>query len=402
MQRASKIVVVSQHYAPDPSTTAIFITAIAEHLAQTLPVVVFSGWRGSAEAASEGPGRPRIVEIRNWMPAKAALVKRATAELLFSMRVFFVLLMRLQRGDVVLTVTAPFMLPYSVAAVAWLRRARSVLILHDVFPDVLIMSGLMRPRSIVAIAIHAANALMYRALSAVIVIGRDTMHLLRRYKGVTPEKVCFIPNWATLPIGQRPIEADNRYRRLCKRRFVVGLSGNLGFTHDPLVVLEAARMLREANDIGFLLSGWGAGFERLQALQADAKLQNVVLMDRVPETDLAEFLASADLWIIPYRKNAAGVSVPSRFYNLLAIGRPVVIVSEASAEAAVTISDHDIGWVVPPGDAAGLAAAISAAASSDAARTKGERAVAVARQYSLEQAMTSYRNLVHGLLEKRA
>ncbi|MGB8401062.1 MAG: glycosyltransferase family 4 protein [Bradyrhizobium sp.] len=393
---------MSQHYAPDSSTTAIFMTSIAEHLALDFPVTVFSGWNGSAAAASEGPGRPRIVEIRNWMPAKAALVKRATAELLFSMRVFIVLLMRLRPGDVVLTVTAPFMLPYSVAAAAWLRRARSVLILHDLFPDVLVMSGLMRPRSMAAMAIHGANALMYRALSAVIVIGRDTTRLLRRYKAVTPEKICFIPNWATLPVGLRPVEPDNRFRRLCKRRFVVGLSGNLGFTHDPLVVFEAARMLREADDIGFLLSGWGTGFERLRALQAGARLPNVTLMDRVGETDLAEFLASADLWIIPYRNNAAGVSVPSRFYNLLAIGRPVAIVSEASAEAAVAIREHDIGWVVPPGDPAELAAAIRSAASPGVARAKGERAVAVAGQYSFEQAMTSYRNLVHRLLKNPA
>ncbi|SDN36643.1 Glycosyltransferase involved in cell wall bisynthesis [Afipia sp. GAS231] len=391
---------VTQHYAPDPNTTAIFMTAIAEQLALESPVVVFSGWSGSAAAASQRQGGPHIIEIRNWMPAKAALVKRAAAELWFSIRVFFILLMRLQRGDVVVTVTAPFMLPYSVAAAAWLRRARSVLILHDLFPDVLVMAGLMRPRSIAATAIHAANALMYRALSAVIVIGRDTTQLLKRYKGVTPDKICFIPNWATLPIGLRPIESNNSYRQVCKRGFIVGLSGNLGFTHDPLVVFEAARMLLDADDIGFLLSGWGTGFESLQALQAEAKLPNVVMMGRVPETDLAEFLASADLWIIPYRKNAAGVSVPSRFYNLLAIGRPVAIVSEANAEAAVTIRDNDIGWVVPPGNPAALAAAIRAAASSGQARAKGMRAVEVAGQYSFKQAMTRYRNLVHRLLEK--
>ena len=402
MQRASKIIVVSQHYAPDPTTTAMFMTSIAEHLASEFPVVVFSGTSGSAAVASKDSDRPSIVEIKNWRPAKAALVKRAVAEILFSMRVFIVLLMRLRRGDVVLADTAPFTQPYSVAAAVWLRRARFVLILYDLYPDVLIMSGLIGPRSIIAMAIHAANALMYRTLSAVVVIGRDTSQLLRRYKAVTPEKICFIPNWATLPVGLRTIEANNRYRGLCQRRFVAGLSGNLGFTHDPLVVFEAARILQDAGDIGFLLSGWGTGFERLQALQADAKLPNVTLIDRVPDTDLAEFLASADLWIIPYRKNAAGVSVPSRFYNLMAIGRAVVIVSEASAEAAVTIREHDIGWVVPPGDPSELAAAIKAAASSGTAHAKGERAVAIAAQYSFKQAMTSYRNLVHRLLDNPA
>ena len=84
-------------------------------------------------------------------------------------------------------------------------------------------------------------------------------------------------------------------------------------------------------------------------MQAEAKLPNVTLVDRVEDDQLETFLSAADVWIIPYRKNVAGVSVPSRFYNLLAIGRPVILVSEADAEAALTVTEHDVGWVVEPG-----------------------------------------------------
>jgi colanic acid biosynthesis glycosyl transferase WcaI len=44
----------------------------------------------------------------------------------------------------------------------------------------------------------------------------------------------------------RPIDPDNPYRRLHAARFMVGLSGNMGFTHDPDVVFEAARRLSDA------------------------------------------------------------------------------------------------------------------------------------------------------------
>ncbi len=39
---------------------------------------------------------------------------------------------------------------------------------------------------------------MFRGLNAVITIGRDTERLLLRYRGVTRDKIRFIPNWATL------------------------------------------------------------------------------------------------------------------------------------------------------------------------------------------------------------
>ncbi len=399
IQKTAKIVVVSQHYPPDQSTTAAIMAAIAGHLTAQAPVLVLSGTPGSASHETTGRDRPVVVEIRNRIPAKAALIRRATAEALFTMRVFVALLRKLRRGDVALTVPAPFMLPYAVAAAARLKRARSALIMHDLYPDVLVMAGLLRSSSILARAIRGANALMFRALNAVIIIGRDTETLLLRYKGVTPDKLRFIPNWATLVPGVRPILPDNPYRRLHAARFLVGLSGNLGFTHDPDVVFEAARLLRDDPDIHFLLSGWGIGFERLKQLQSDANLPNATLVERVPEQDLELFLSAADIWLIPYRKDLAGVSVPSRFYNLLAIGRPVLLLSEANAEAALTVSEHGLGWVVEPGNPEELARTIRLASRSEDP-SRAERAATIAQRYNFADAMAGYADLMQKLLRE--
>jgi colanic acid biosynthesis glycosyl transferase WcaI len=397
MRKSGKVVVVSQHYPPDPSTTAAIMAAISERVARESDVLVLSGTAGSA--ASAQADKPDIVEVRNWMPGKAALGKRALAELLFTVRMFFVLLARLRRGDVALTVPAPFMLPYAFAAAAKLKGARSVLIMHDLYPDVLIMAGMLKPDSLLAKAMHALNAPMFRALDAVVIIGRDTEKLLLRYRGMTRDKIRFIPNWATLSRGVRKVDPANPYRRSLSARFVVGLSGNLGFTHDPVIVFEAARLLRDNGDIHFLLSGWGVGFDQLKAMQADAQLPNVTLAHRVEDDQLETFLSAADVWIIPYRKNVAGVSVPSRFYNLLAIGRPVILVSEPDAEAALTVIEHDVGWVVEPGRADELAKAVGHAADARDPQRAG-RAAEIAGRFDFNAAMAGYCGLIREFLQK--
>jgi glycosyltransferase involved in cell wall biosynthesis len=389
MPEPPKVVVVSQHYPPDPGTTAAIMSKISEHLAAERPVLVLSGWAGSATPGPASAKRPLVVEIRNRMAAKGALIRRAVAEASFTIRAFLATLRTLRRGDVALTVTAPFMLPYAVAAAAKLKRARSALIMHDLYPDVLEMAGILKSSSIPARAMRLANALMFRALDVVVIIGRDTEPLLLRHGGLTRDKIRFIPNWATLSAGVRPLRSDNRYRRGHPARFLVGLSGNLGFTHDPLIVFEAARLLRDDPDIHFLLSGWGIGFERLKEMQAEAGLANVTLLDRVEDDHLEEFLAAANVWLIPYRKDVAGVSVPSRFYNLLAVGRPVILVSEPDAEAALTVSEHDIGWVTPPGDAAGLARTVRLAFSSEDP-DRAERAAGIAGRFNFAAAMAGY------------
>ncbi|MCK1403165.1 glycosyltransferase family 4 protein [Bradyrhizobium sp. 4] len=397
MQPRGKIVVASQHYPPDPSTTAAIMAEIACRIAGDHEVVVLSGSSGALPASQTGPGKPRVVAVKNRMAGKAALVRRGASELLFAVRTFLALTRELRRGDVVLTVTAPFMLPYAVAAAARLKGARSALIMHDLFPDVLVMAGLLKPGSIITMTMRAANGLMFRALNAVITIGRDAERPLLSYSGMTRNKIRFIPNWATLVAAPRPVTTDNPFRKALSAGFVVGLSGNLGFTHDPEIVFEAARLLRAEPDIHFLLSGWGIGFERLKQLQAEANLPNVSFVRRVEDAELEPFLAAANLWIIPYRKDVAGVSVPSRFYNLLAVGRPVVLVSEPEAEAALTVVENGLGWVVTPGRADQLAEAIRAASRSDGVAF-AERAVKAAAKFDRVTAMNAYAALADELL----
>jgi putative colanic acid biosynthesis glycosyltransferase WcaI len=400
IRKSQKVVIVSQHYAPDPSTTASIITAIATHLAKAFEVLVLSGTSGAPPRARQDADRPIVVEIKNSIPKKTELMKRALFEAIFAIRTFKALLKKLNRGDVVLTVTAPFSLPYAVTAAARIRRAKTILILHDLYPDVPVMAGLLQPTSIATKIIRAANGRLFRALNRIVIIGRDMEDLLMRYKGMTRDKIIFIPNWATLTPGVRPIASGSVYRNQSNAAFVVGLSGNLGFTHDPDVVFDAALLLQNDSSIHFLLSGWGMGFERLKARQADAALTNITLVDRVPEDRLEEFLSAADIWIIPYRRNVAGVSVPSRFYNLLAVGRPVLIISEPDAEAALTVKEDRLGWVVTPGDARELAATIKIA-SSEENGSKGARAAEKAIQFSEGNALAKFHSLVERLLRER-
>jgi colanic acid biosynthesis glycosyl transferase WcaI len=399
MRPRGKIVIVSQHYAPDPTTTATYLTAIADGLKTECEVLVISGTAGSASAAAADAAYPRVVEVKSWTPEKDALVRRAIAMALFSVKMFFATLKHVGKDDVVLSVTTPFTLPYSVTLATRLRRASATLLIHDLYPDVLIMARLVQPGSLVARAIRFANGLLFPALDAIITIGRDVEPLLLAYKGVDRRKIKFIPNWTLIPIGYREISAGNNFRHGFAGKLVVGLSGNLGFTHDGNSVYEAARLLKDDKNIHFLLSGSGSGWKQLTDLYATDPLGNVTLTDWVPESELAEFLSAADFWVIPYRRNVAGVSVPSRIYNLLAVGRPVIVAAEAHSEAALMLREQDIGWVARPEDPRDLADAIRSAASNPGETlAKGRRAALAAQHYSYDRAIASYRQVMSELL----
>jgi glycosyltransferase involved in cell wall biosynthesis len=271
------------------------------------------------------------------------------------------------------------------------------LIIYDLYPDTLVMAGFLHPSSTLTRWLRSANGVMFRWLDAIVIIGRDMESKLLDYPKMTAAKLSLIPNWATLPVGYRELSPENPYRRRCGGRFVVAMSGNAGFTHDPQSVFEAARLLQADTDIKFLLSGEGVGWAKLHELQAASPLPNVTLIERVPNSELESFLSAGDIWIVPYRKNNTGVSVPSRIYNLLAIGRPIIICSEPNAEAAILMREEDIGWVTPPEDPEAIAQIIRLAATADATTEKGRRAAMVASRFTRQIALNAYLDLIDRL-----
>lgn len=401
-RREGKIILVSQHYAPFPSSTSAYMTEIAEELARDSRVIVITSAPGSGSKRPLSDGKPEVIEIKSWWPGKSALVSRTFAAVLLSVQVFLAVLKHARHDDVLLSVTTPFTLPYTVTLAARLRKAASALIIYDFYPDSLVMAGFLRANSVLTRLLRFANRTMFRLLDAIVIIGRDMAPKLLAYPKVSMAKISLIPNWASVPVGYRELSSDNPYRQRCGGKFIVAMSGNAGFTHDPMSVLEAARLLENDAGISFLLSGEGVGWAKIKEMQAASPLSNVTLIERVAESELESFLSAGDIWIVPYRKNNTGVSVPSRIYNIFAIGRPIIICSAPDAEAAMLLQEEKIGWVTPPEDPKKLAHLIAAAAADAAGtRARGIRAASIASRYTRPIALGAYRDLMDKLLRRR-
>ena len=379
------------------------MTEIAEELAREGPVMVITSAPGSASRLPLAPGKPEVIEIKSWWPGKSELVSRSFAAVLFSLQVFYAVMKHTRREDVLLSVTTPFTLPYTVTLAARMRKAGSALIIYDLYPDTLVMAGFLRATSFLTRWLRSANKTTLRWLDAIVIIGRDMAPKLLEYPKVSTSKINLIPNWATMSVGYREISDTNPFRRHCGGKFVVAMSGNAGFTHDPASVFEAARILKDCPDITFLLSGEGVGWTKIKEMQAASPLPNVTLIERVPDSELENFSSSpATSGSFPIVRTIPASSVPSRIYNIFAVGRPIIICSEPDAEAAILLKEENIGWVTRPEDPMALAQTIASAASETAAsKAKGQRAAQVASRYTRQVSLGAYRDLMDGLLHRQ-
>jgi glycosyltransferase involved in cell wall biosynthesis len=130
------------------------------------------------------------------------------------------------------------------------------------------------------------------------------------------------------------------------------------------VLLEA---LHEANTAGVAPQVWIAG-EGADRATLEAARDRFGLADRVrflgARTDVGDLLAGCDAFILPSRREGLGVAA----LEAMAAGRPVVC--SAVGGLAHSVVHERTGLLVPPGDAAALAAALDRVVSDRALRQR--------------------------------
>jgi glycosyltransferase involved in cell wall biosynthesis len=262
-----------------------------------------------------------------------------------------------------------------------------VYLVHDLYPDVANVLGVLPAQSQLSRMLHNRQKTWLQDASRVIVLGRDMRDYLAANYQTPRERIEVIPNWSN-PSEVRPIEASDFRARHQLQGIVALYSGNFGMHQDFDVILDAARILRQANpDVVIALAGEGRKKEQISARIAAEKIDNVRLFPLAPRSQYSDMLAAADIGLVTLAKGAEGMGVPSKFYSILASGRPTIAVVPANSEVALVLSETQSGLQVNPGDAASLAAVLGKLAGDSALRTAmGARArQTLVDTYTIEQ-----------------
>ncbi|OQB56177.1 MAG: 2-deoxystreptamine glucosyltransferase [Deltaproteobacteria bacterium ADurb.Bin151] len=226
-----------------------------------------------------------------------------------------------------------------------------VLRLEDMYPEVLVAAQIIKADSAVAKIISAVQKNIYKRSDRILVLGRQMTELVHGKTGNGIEKVSLITHWADCDeIKPLPRERNTLLNRLgILNKFVVQYSGNMGRTHDLESLVQCAQILEQHRDIHFLFIGSGAKESWLRKKVSGLGLKNITILSPQPRSELITLLNACDLAIISFVRGMAGASVPSRMYNIMSAGKPILAVAEEGSEIARVLLEENIGWVVAPG-----------------------------------------------------
>lgn len=362
----------NRSYWPDTGATGQLLTELAEDLARRhrMSVTVVAGYPsrhdGPPLPQSETRNGVRIIRARGTTLSPRTFAGRAANYLTYFVSALLTA-MRLPQQDVTVALTDPPII--GLAALAARPRYGMIFFCQDIFPEVASLLEDFRSRTVNAI-LERLNRYLVRRAVRIIALGDTMASRLVHGKGADPRKIVVIHNWAdTAAIVPSPKDNEFAAAHGLSDRFVLLHAGNLGLGQNLDVVIDAAELLRDRNDILILFIGDGNRKPVLEAKVRDRGLTNVRFLPFQPRQQLRWTYASSDACLVSLKPGLSGYIVPSKVYPILAAGRPFIAAVDAVSEVAALTERHGCGVVVTPGDANALADAIAHFADQPAMRT---------------------------------
>mgnify|MGYP001765390498 CR=1 FL=1 len=315
-------------------------------------------------------GRLTILRSYTYPALHRSFVHRVFSFLSFMISSFFVGL-RVDHVDLVWGTSPPIFQGITAWALARVKRARFVFEIRDLWPAFAIAVGVLKN----PLLIHASEWLetfLYQHADMVMINSPGFQTHVEQHGA---KHVALIPNGADISMFHPESDGGNfRKENGLGNRFVALYAGAHGLSNDLGIVLETAALLKERQDIVFVLLGDGKDKPKLQA-QADAlSLDNLIFLPPVPKEGMDQALAAADACIAILKPIDMYKTVyPNKVFDYMAAGRPVVLAIDGVIRKVV--EEAQGGIFSKPGDSNAMAAAIRELADQpDRGRQMGRNA----------------------------
>lgn len=337
------------------------MTAIVEHLGamgHELHVItalpwyrehaVEEGWGGRL-VRTERTSWGRVTRLHPFPTDKTNIAARGVAFAGFTAMGLIASVVDRFDPDVVFAMSPPLSLGVASWAAAARHRTPFVFNIQDVFPDVAIETGTISSPRVID-ATKRLEKFVYDRADVVTVLSAE---MQRNVDGKTETETEIIPNFVDTDVFV-PQPRENAYRREfgLEGKRVVMYCGNVGFSQSIELLADAARDLRDLEDVVFVVNGGGSAIAEVE--RRSEGLDNFRIIPYQPVERVPEVLAAADIHVIPLRKGLAWSSVPSKLYKILAVQRPVIASVDEGTEVGNVVVEAGAGHAVPPDNAAPL------------------------------------------------
>lgn len=248
--------------------------------------------------------------------------------------------------DIVLTTAPPALISMAGWVMAKIKHARLVYDVRDIWPDVALEMGEFAENSIYYKVFRFIRDFMLRHANLVTAVSDGKVRRLKEY---APQKrIVKIPNGFDVRFLENQLNEELYQKIKGNGRFTCVYTGNLGLAQGLKQLLDIARRAKEKGlDADFLLYGSGAEEQELRAYVRAHQLDHVFFGGRLSNQDIYTVLKAADISFVPLVNGNLKDSIPTKIYEALGTGCPVLLAAEG--DAASVLKESELGIAVCPG-----------------------------------------------------
>ena len=256
--------------------------------------------------------------------------------------------------DVVLTTSPPPLVSIPGWIIAKCKRAKLVYDVRDIWPDVALEMGSFTEDSFYCIVFKKITGFMYKHADIVTTVspgkvekikGHVSARLGRKSGPSYTDKVWLVGNGFDESVAKSEFDHDIVDKYDLDNKFTCVYIGNIGLAQGLGALLDVAAKTKH-KDIQFLCFGMGAEKEMLEKRVQDEGLTNVKFCGVVEHSKVFSILSRAKLSFIPLKNSNMKDSVPTKVYEALGIGCPVLLVAEG--DSADIVADAGLGRSISP------------------------------------------------------
>jgi len=266
------------------------------------------------------------------------------------------------KSDRLLIPTSPPLLPVIGAITKFLYGQKYIYLMHDVYPEIASKLGYIKENGFIYKIWRYLDKIALKNADKIIVLSEDMRSkLIDRIKDINHERISVIHNWSNEDLIQVIPKEENYFldKYGLRNKFIVEYSGNLGKIHEFKTLLNAAKELDKHENIIFLFIGDGGKKSEIESFVKKYKLKNVIMLPYQERSELPLSLGMADIQVLSLEKGYEKLAVPSKFYGILASGKPVIFIGNKNCHIAKTIDNNQCGFNIEIGNHKVLADAIS-------------------------------------------
>jgi len=336
-----RVLFLSHFFWPETGAASKRITGLAEQIAvQGHEVGVVTGMpnypTGQVEVSYANKlwlyeNYKNIKVYRSWIyaSAKKGSLRRLLNYFSFVLSSLIHLPRLLGKYDVVVTSSPPLFLGISGVIYSRLLKLPLVFDIRDIWPEVAVEMGELKRKSVFYKLAKLLEEWIYKKASLISVVTEGKKNALVA-RGIEKEKIILISNGFDMEFLDFPVDKNLRKNLGLEDKFIVLYAGIIGKAQGLDIILTAAEKCDDQR-LHFLLVGEGVEKDKLIAIVEKKGLKNITFLSGQPHERILSFLKMADIALIPLKTSDLSDSIPSKLYEALGAGCPVILAAQGDS-----------------------------------------------------------------------